>query len=297
MVDVTDWLVEDENPAIKYRTMTEIFGKSFEESEEVYDLIWKQKPILKMLKRQDESGLWRMTGLRDADSMRYLTAFAEYGLCKDGRLDRYVEYIINLLQSWEKQEVDVFTCYAPMTLRALVMLGYHETGDVMELISKFASTQIFDGGFMCKRQLAKKPARKSCYKASVSGLLLYAECKRKNILPANADDLINYFLKRDVFYSSDKIQSFIDKDGTPKGFPGDLMKMGIPLIVSALSILGAGNHPALQKAWKMLNERKGENDRFRLDGLAKQPGIYGKDGRENKWATFYAVLAKTYRTI
>jgi len=103
---------------------------------------------------------------------------------------------------------DDFGCRTPLMLKALVMMGYHERDDVLDLISRFATVQLHDGGFNCQRLLKQKPGCKSCYKAAIQGLMLYAECKRKNILPENADKLIAYFLKRDVFYSNDRTKSF-----------------------------------------------------------------------------------------
>jgi len=255
-----------------------------------------------MLKKQDENGLWSNKDWGVHTAMRYLTAFAEHGLHKDKRLDNFVDYTIEFLQSYEKID-DLAGCASPLTLRALVMMGYHERDDVNEIIARFAAAQLRDGGFMCKRLLDRKPERKSCYKAAIAGLLLYAECKRKNILPDNAENLVNYFLKRDVFYSSDKSKAFYDKDGrvgwrfVDNFFPVEPMRMGLPLIVSALSTLGAGRHPALAEAWEMLKAKEGENGRLKLEGtLTKQPCSFGAVGKENKWMTFYASLAKKDKT-
>jgi hypothetical protein len=304
MNNVLEWLKENDNLAVKYRTMTEIYGKSFEENKDDYDSIWKQKQILNILNKQDENGLWesekRYYG--NFTSLRYLTVFAEYGLQKDGRIDRFVEYtIINILKLWET-EGSLAGCAIPLILRALVMLNYHDRDDVKELISKFASAQLHDGGFMCKRLLDRKPERKSCYKASIAGLLLYAECKRKNVLPENSENLANYFLKRDIFYSSDKKSRFdegrVGWRFVDNFFPVEPMRMGLPLIVSALSILGVGNNPAMEEAWKLLKDKEDENGRLHLEGtLTKQPCSFGKVGQANKWLTFYSKLAEKYRIV
>ena len=187
-----NWLLEDNNPAIKYRTLTEICDKSPGECKDIYNLIWEQKPIVNMLKKQNENGLWSDKDWGVHTSMRYLTAFAEHGLQKDTRLDNFIEYTVDSLQSHENPG-DLAGCSVPLTLRALVMLGYHDSVDVKNLITKFAAAQLYDGGFMCKMKLDKKPERKSCYKAAVAGLLLYAECKRNKILPDNYGTLVNYF--------------------------------------------------------------------------------------------------------
>jgi len=291
--NVLNWLIEDENPAIKYRTLIELNDKNPADYQDCYNKIWEQKQIKKLLSKQDSNGLWGMKDIRDISSIQILMTFAEYGLSKDKRIDRYAEFIISKMNKWKHNDIDVFTCYAPISLRSLVMLGYHDRSDVAELISAFAATQIHDGGFMCKRMLDRKPKRKSCYKAAADALLLYAECKRNNILPGNSENLVNYFLRREVFYSTDKTKTFIDMHGVPKGFGP--MKIGIPLFVASLLILGQGNNPILKKTWAMMEERKNEHGRFRAEGAASQPGTFGKDGHENKWSTFYALLAEKYR--
>ncbi|MCL2775298.1 MAG: hypothetical protein FWD71_18415 [Oscillospiraceae bacterium] len=302
---IIDWLIEDKNPAIKYRTLTEICGKSPAEYKDIYDLIWEQKSIVNMMNRQDENGLWESEKRYYGSflSLKYLTAFAEHGIQKDTRLDRFVNYTVNILKSSDKNG-DLAGCGTPLVLRALVMMGYHDRAEVKELISKFAAAQLYDGGFMCKRLLDRKPERKSCYKAAITGMLLYAECKKKNILPDNSDKLIEYFLKRDVFYSSDKSKAFYDKDGKvgwrfiDNFFPAEPMRIGIHLIVSALSVLGAGNQPAMTEAWKLFKEKENENGILKLEGtLTKQPCSFGTVGKDNKWITFYALLAEKYRML
>jgi hypothetical protein len=255
-------------------------GKDHQDHQACYNKIWEQKRIAKLLSVRDKNGLL-------IDKM---DVFAEFGLSRDARLDKNAEYSLDVIRGWKKQDVDVYACYTPSRLRALVMLGYCDD-NVKDLINEFAATQLSDGGFMCNRLLSRKPNRKSCYKAAVPALLLYAECKRKNILPANTENLITYFLKRDIFYSSNKTENlFFFKDGSPK-----FGKFAVPLIVYAMSILGAGNAREMQTAWNMLNQRIGENGRCRLDGSAKQAGVFGKDGQENKWATFYCLLAEKWR--
>jgi len=297
---VTDWLLEDSNPAIKYRTMTEIGGLSLAESRNAYEYVQRQKPVLRMFDKQGENGLWRKDwGVHTA--LRYLTAFAELGMQKDERLDRFVDYTVAELQA-ANRENDLVGCSSGLTLRALVMLGYHERADVMDLIKEFSKKQLFDGGFMCKMKLEKKPERKSCYKAAIAGVLLYSECQLNGFLPPNADALVNYFLKRDVFYSSDKATKFDEgRFGwrlVDNFFPVEPMRIGFVQTVAALSVLGAGNDIAMKEAWDLLNKRKDESGRLPLDGtLSKQPCTFGKVGAENKWVTFYATLAEQYRDM
>jgi hypothetical protein len=295
-----EWLICDDNPAIKYRTLVDICGELPQNCQDDYDAIWNHKSVVKLFLKQDENGLWphveKITNL----SYEYLTVCAELGLYKNERLNNYVDFILKNIMDYANKNDDYLGCRFPLMLRALIMMGYHERNDVINLISRYAAGQLYDGGFNCERLLKQKPARKSCYKAAVQGLLLYAECKRKNILPENADSLINYFLKRDVFYSSDMTKRFTDgKVGwryIDNFFPAEPVRVGLPLIVYALSVLGVGNHPALSESWEMLKKKKDENGRLPLEGtLSKFPYNFGKIGKENKWMTYYALLAEKYQ--
>lgn len=188
-------------------------------------------------------------------------------------------------------------CSVPLILRALIMLGCHKRDDAMALVMKFADSIRFDGGWMCKRLLDKRADRKSCYKAALAGLYLYAECEKKGIPLPHKENLLVYFLKRDVFFNSEKTV-LLSGDGRfgwrfiDNFFPVEPMRMGLPLTLSALAILGAGDHPALKKAWDLLDAKRDTEGRFALDGtLTKQPCSFGSAGKPNKWITYYAELA------
>ena len=191
-------------------------------------------------------------------------------------------------------------CSNALVLRAIVMLGYHDKPGVQILIKDYAASQLSDGGFICQRLLEKKPTRKSCYKASVAGLLLYAACRQRGIHLENTNALTGYFIKRNVFYTSDKSQLLAnERPGwrvIDNFFPVESMRMGLPLILASLSIIEAGNESGLIEAWDRLDEKKNDNGRFVLEGtLSKQPCSFGKVGDENKWVTFYALLAEKHR--
>lgn len=301
-----EWLLEDKNPSIKYRTLTEILGKPLEDEEvqATYNLIWQQKIIQKILNKLDGNGVWATSDFGGFTSLRYLTALAEHGLSCDKRIENSIEFAVNAINATYEEENAHITksyggCANALTLRAIVMLGYHNRSDVKELINKYISSQLYDGGFMCKRLLDKKPERKSCYKASLAALLLYASCKQKGITFDNSSLLIEYFLKRDVFYSSDKSNilangragwRFIDNF-----FPVEPMRIGLPLIISSLCLMGAWNNNGMEKAWTFLQDKKNSEGRLILEGtLTKQPCSFGKVGQENKWLTFYSTLSDKY---
>jgi hypothetical protein len=300
------WLLEFTTAAIRLRALTELLDCPGDNQDVVKarDLTWQSKDVQKMLSRQNADAIWEHNEKEYGvhTSLRYLTSFAELGLHKDPRLDRAAAYAIHYLEEKESADMhhDYSGCSNALLLRGLVMLGYHAEPAVRGLIDRYAAAQLFDGGFMCRRLLEKKPGRRSCYKASLAALLLYSECWRKSIALPNTDSLVRYFLKRDVFYTGDKTKllaegrlgwRYIDNF-----FPVETMRIGLPLILSALCILGVGNHPALAQAWEMLESKKNEAGHFLLEGtLTSQPCSFGKVGAENPWVTLYAYLAEKYR--
>lgn len=53
---------------------------------------------------------------------------------------------------------------------------------------------------------------------------------------------------------------------------------------------------SMDRAWSLLDSKKNIDGKLTLEGtLTKQPCSFGKVGQENKWVTFYSVLAEKYR--
>lgn len=218
--NVVDWLLEKQNPAIRYRTLTELLDtpKSDSASSLLYSSLWETKDVQKMLARQNDTGVWAHDEKEYGahTSLRYLTAFAEYGFRQDKRLDKAAAYAVHFLHEKETADLahDYSGCSNALVLRALVMLGYHQDTQVIALVERYVATQLCDGGFMCQRLLAQKPNRKGCYKASVAALLLYAECKRSVSFIPNCGRLI--FVNRRWCWMSQSTFSSVATMSTPR---------------------------------------------------------------------------------
>jgi hypothetical protein len=109
MVDspVIQWLLGDDNPAVKYRTQTEILGETADKSPVV---AWVNNFL--PADWTEREGLW---------STYYLTTFAECGLTiEDIRLDK--EKAIHFGTDYRFEH----SCGDYMRLRALVRLGLGE---------------------------------------------------------------------------------------------------------------------------------------------------------------------------
>ena len=150
------WLLGNDNPAVRYRTLTELLGKKADKSEAVAWLHaflpagWKER-----------KGLW---------FVYYLNSFAECGLSfEDTGLD--AETVIGY-------PFDA-GCGDFMRLRACARLGLGDAPAIKAISDKLHERQLPDGGFLCLHRLDKlKYTPKSCVKDNMHALLFCAECKK-----------------------------------------------------------------------------------------------------------------------
>ncbi len=286
-----DWLLADENPSIKYRTLTRLLGQSHDQA--VYDKIWESRQVKKLLSEQ-ANGVWDETKHGMHSQMKYMTCCAELGLRRDSRLDAAVEVAVSFLDRPTEEGAAVYEgCCTPLLLRAIVMMGYGEA--VSRQLELFSAGIQHDGGFICKRLLDKKPSRKSCYKASLAALLLYAECDASGIKLSGKDELLQYFIGRNVFFTSGKQQ--LISEGKPGWrnidcfFPAEPMRIGLPQIAAALTQLGVGECNETAYAYQLLRDKADDNMCYTLEGtLTKYPISFGKPDKLNKFVTYYAHL-------
>lgn len=280
---VLKWLLECKNPAIKYRTTTELLGKSTDKTEVISWIKAKIPP-----QWQDTKGLWYIY---------YVTALTECGLSYDDDDLFCFDRAFALIQSELSGG-----CADFMLLTALVKLGFGGHEILREAFNHLKEMQLSDGGFLCdwrKNKLTHSP--KSCYKSNLFALLLTAECHKKGIAFDIGDGVVSYFLERNLFFTKSKpTELVIDaREGwrtIDTFYPFEVMRMGIQNVVEAFSALGYGNDKRLNEAWQMLYAHQDADGKFCLKGtLTKSYLPKEKVGNPSKWVTFYALLAEKHR--
>lgn len=228
---------------------------------------------------------------KDFSDSHALSALAEYGLtCEDVDIDRYVDRHIANTNFRDG-------CGEGFLLRNLVALGYADHPAVKEELPLALSTQQIDGGFPCisNNPKIKKPGvpHKSCFQMTASYLLLAAELKKKDIDCPQTKGIIDYFLGRDVLYRHDDSTRFVKDCHATTFHPPVCTRIGLHMILCALSILGYGNDPACNRACELLDSRQGDDGKYALDGSLTRPYIrIEKPGKSSKWVTFYALLSE-----
>ncbi len=281
------WLLEEENPEVRLRTM-----KEYERLTENDERIVACKKLL-LRSKIYERGLKKLR--KDKPWAKYdaILGFAEWGLTRTDIGEDIDAEVFALIESTGFKML----CGEPLLLRNLVKLGYSQEEIVKNEIDAVLSLIKDDGGFGCissnkKINDPRKP-HKSCARLTVEYLLLVAELHLQGYKAACEEALKHYFTKRNIFYRTDDMQTPMVDVMLGTFYPPDPIKIGAHQIVYALKVLGcAPESEAMRAGYKVLDQHRLENGRYVLTASKSVPAFkVGNVGEENKWVTLYAYLA------
>jgi hypothetical protein len=311
---VTDWLLEKEDPSVRYRFLTEYL---LEEQTSPLALeakkgILESQPVLRIFKKMHPDGYWLHNGhgagiqYSCSASTHYILSFlAELGLTRDdNRIANAVERYLGLNEpdNPEKRNPPPWqippdyrnhqSCLYAMNLRTFKMLGYGEDPRIEERKRVLLEDRRFDGGYLCERPSFKKTT-KSCIRGSLKALMAYA-CYPELWSNERCRELVGYFIRRRVVYKTKKPSELVRDEMFSLTFP---FIHTCTLIESlyALSKMGYGNESALQPCWEELDRRMLSDGKLPIDKEQVKVFASGGNGRPNKWITFYAYMALKYK--
>ncbi len=281
--DLITWLTGDDNPAVQYRTNTELLGITSDRTPVINWLTSKQPADW-----TETRGMW---------FSYYLNAFAECGLHADDVPTAAINHAFALTAS----EILDPSCETFLRLTALAKLGMCKDARMTAILKKLTEIALPDGGHVCTRIRNKlEHTPKSCYKANIHALFFLAACKKQGGNITDHQPIIDYFLNRRIFYRHDAPDTLV-LNARPGWrpidtfYPNEVMRIGVQNIVESFSALGYGNDPRLEEAWKYLFSFRDADGKYHLGGtLTKSylPKTKEKEGKPSKWVTFYALLAE-----
>jgi hypothetical protein len=281
---VVAWLLQEDNPGVRLRTLTGLCRLPAEYAlvQEARRRVAQTLPAARDLSWMEGKGI---------QTIYHLAALAEMGLTReDVGVDPVVERLL-------AQPFDA-NCADMLALRCLVMLGYASDPRLKQRLLQVSAAQLPDGGWLCLHRTGKmQRIPKSCIKVNMHALLLAAELHARGLTLAGSPALLHYFLKRRLFYcTSDPTRLVLDC--APGGrmidafFPSELVRVGLPMLLYALAVLGAGQALELQEAWQRLAEKRDAQGKVKLEGtLPKSYLPKERVGQPGKWVTLYAWLA------
>lgn len=305
--NVLEWLLEPENPSVRYRTLVELLDthpndagaaecrKQIAGSVQVRDLLGRMHPDGYWLQKHPTTG--RMLG----DGVEYgsfgtthfcLTYLAELGMDRtNAQVARAAERYLSLQQP-DGDFYGHFSCLLGLNIRTFTMLGYKNDSRVKKSIALLLNTERSDGGYLCDMHEGKYKTKsaKSCFRGSVKAALAFSH------LPEywnhkRVRELVDYFLLRGGVFKRADPEELVNKDMERTSFP-ITWRANLFEVLLALSKMGYGRDGRLARAWDLLDSRADKHGRFALDWSPGQsPWKVGRRGEPNKWVTFYAHLA------
>lgn len=307
--DVVQWLLEEDNPSIRYRTLTELLDRAPDDPKVVQarEQVPSSPAVKNILDRMYPDGYWSFKkaskGLYIGEGVEYsdfntthfcLAYLSELGMTGEHpqvhkAADRYLS-----LQQDDGDFLRHFSCLYAYNIRTFIRLGYRNDSRVQKTIDLMLSTERPDGGYLCDMHEGKYKTKavKSCIRGSVKALLAFAELPEYRDHP-RCKDLVDYFLRHDCLFRTDDPTQPINHDVITTRFP-ITWRAGMVEILYALSKLGYGSRQEVSRAWKLLETKKDTQGRYILDWTPSQLRKLfnvGKRNDPNKWITLYALLA------
>jgi hypothetical protein len=306
-MEVIQWLLEEDNPSVRYRTLTEILNYNDDAPETIKakSAILQSLPVQILLEKMHPDGYWlqknprtqRVTG----DGTDYgsfgtthfcLAYLSELGVDRtqlqvEKAAERYLA-----LQHPDGDWLRHFSCLLGYNIRTFVRLGFQEDKRVQRAMELLNQTYRKDGGYLCDIHEGKTKTNsvKSCFRGSIKALLAFSEFPVYWNQP-RCMQLVDYFLRRGGIFQSKHPGVHVNRDVQTLSFP-ITWRANSYEVLYALSKMGYGRDERLSSAWAELENNRDAAGRYPLDWTPTQcPWVAGKRGESNKWITFYAEAA------
>lgn len=313
------WLLEDNNPSVRYFTLIDILEKAENDPEvkKAKEEIMKKGVVPKILAKQKDEGYWE-------DSQKFYTAkykgtvwqiiiLAELGADgKDAHIRKACEFIFensldresNGFSVWVSakkgggRSTGVIPCLTGNLVCSLIRFGYLKDERVQNSIKWITTYQRFDDGIKDTpkdwpyERLVVCWGKHSCHMGVVKALKALAEIpvnQRNKEVKNTIEEGVEYLLKHHIYKRSHDL-SRVSKPGW--------LRFGFPLMyqTDVLEILGIlirlGYHDErMQEAVELLISKQDDQGKWKLESTFNgrfQTNIEQK-GKPSKWITLNAL--------
>ena len=324
--DQTNWLLEDDNPSVRYFTLVDLLEKADNDLEamKTKEEIMQKGVVSRILAKQKEEGYWeeaeKFYTAKYKGTVWQILILAELGADeKDSRIKRACEFLLENSQDRESNGFSVWVnaktgggrpsgvipCLTGNLVYSLIRLGYLQDVRVQKSINWITTYHRFDDG------INERPkggpfdrfvmcwGKHSCHMGVVKTVKALAEIpitQRNKEVKNTIEEGVEYLLKHHLYKKSHDL-SKISKPGW--------LRLGFPLMYQddILEILGIltqlGYHDQrMQEAIDILVSKQDGEGKWKLENTFNgrfQTNIEQK-GKKSKWITLNAlkVLKKYY---
>jgi hypothetical protein len=209
--DPTPWLLESENPSVRYLALQWLLDKAPDDHGVVaaQEAIRTYEPVVKLLDAQRPDGRWRKHRKEPYHTIHYyLMALEHFGCPRTEGIETAIEYQFKMAQQEdgalscylrERGRSGVIPCYAASALHYLYFWGYGEDPRTQRIIDYLLQNQLEEGGWLCSERVKK---RHSCFWATANVLLALEELPpglKSQASEAAIGPAVELFLERSLY--------------------------------------------------------------------------------------------------
>lgn len=276
---VIDWLLEEEEPTVRYQTLSLLLNRDESESSvrKARDLVGSEGWAAKILNRQKDETYWDNPAScyvpKFAACSWQLLVLADLGVSrKDSRISKAVEHLLDLhnvesgglsLRPRGNPKFEPHICATGNMVRALAKIGYSEDDRVLRSLEWLISKQLPDGGWNCS-----PPGKHGSFMSTIQPVWALSEMMSHDARRGweiSAKRGSEFLLKHRVF-KSDMDDSVVLLD---------FLRLHYPLHYSydflhglrVLTELGVKNDPRMNDAVSLLLEKKQSDGKWLLEGV------------------------------
>jgi hypothetical protein len=319
--DPTDWLLEEENPSVRYWTLRDIVGKTEDDAEvkKARAKIMESHIVKTILTKQNPQGFWvspeNLYLPKYKATYHQLLILAELGASPCEKVRKAIEFMFNHCQydsghfsfsvikteRGRKSKLVDGACLTGNILRALIHFGYLKDERTQKTINFLKENH--DGGWPCRAYPIdrRKVFPEKCYMGGVKPLLAFSlipEKERSRDIKEIIKKEIEIYLENEVYmYLKDEKGKRKEKFGwTRFGFP--LFYQSDALEVSDMLTRVGVKDARMKKALDLVTSKQDDEGRWRLKNSfnGKMWVDIEKKGTPSKWITLKAtrVLKRYY---
>lgn len=307
---VLNWLLEPNQPAVRYYTLLDLldYSKDNHEVRKAYSNIPKLGWAHQILKAQKPGGFWESR--KDLYRPKYtatiwrLIVLSDLGLTrKDERVRKPCEFFLNEYSrldggfdspsaTWSRSE----HCLTGNLARVLVRCGYSEDRRVISAFDWLVENQMKDGGWHCFYERAFGRGTLDCWE----GLSAFAALPRRRWtrrIKRSVERGAEFYLERQLFKQGHRRYLPWLRFHYPVHYYYDLL-VGLDIITS----LGYADDRRLKAALRILQRKRRPDGTWALDGIHPDLGVGAGyrfkapkrfalelEGRSSKWITLTAL--------
>lgn len=320
--DPTDWLLEENNPSVRYFTLIDILKQNEESSEvtEAKEKIMMDGIVPKILNKQKEGGYWETAEnfyikTKYKGTVWQIIVLAELGADGiDKRIQNTCEFILENSQDKLSgafayyrngnggNHNKILPCLTGNMLWSLIKFGYLKDSRIQQGINWIVNYQRFDDGLESAPDEwpynvgSKKGeacwGKHTCYMCVIKNLKALAEIppiKRTEGIRNVISKAVEYILVHHIYKQSHNLNAVAKHEWTQFGFPL-MWKVDALEILGILTRLGFKDD-RMQDAIDLVIAKQNENGKWILEKTfnGRMQANIEQKGKESKWLTLKTV--------